>query len=151
MSKKIECLIDGSFHYEITTEYLRSLGWTKAKYLRTFPDATLKHKDSIKHKLTDKDREERRKRLTEKLKDPVFQANRKKAIQDYWNSVRSKTERIKKSERTKWQHTNTDLKEKVKEYFESEDFKNSQDRQNRINRFVENNPKKKLNAETRSE
>jgi ribosomal protein S13 len=117
LDEMVQCLVDGSWHFEISVKYLRSIGYTKARYLREFPNAKLKSKNAYEKDLSEEEIEHRREAMREKVADPTFQANRIAAIRAYWASIRSKNERKLRGKRTKWQHENTDIEDKLREAY----------------------------------
>ena len=113
----VVCLIDNSLHHEITSKVTRDRGMTLAEYKRTYPDAPLKAQNSYAYELTDADIENRKKSMSEKWKDPTWRQNRQAAIKAYFNSIYSKAERKARQKRTKWQHENTDIEQKLRESY----------------------------------
>lgn len=104
----ITCLLNGEQKKNITSSYLKKLGYTKDDYIKQFPGAPL-----ISNYL----KEIRSKNMTTlNTSNKHFQKKRKKAVRNFLNSDRSIEYRKKASEKAKKQHANG-LDEKVRGYF----------------------------------
>ena len=140
----ITCLVSGEQKRILQDRYLRKFGITKDEYYIKFPGAPVKSlaasESYRKSAISELGSSIRSKNLTKlNLTDSNFQVNRKAGIKEFLDSDESLEYRKSQSGNTKRQHKETNLEDKIREYFKSA-FLGSEDQQNRKLRASINNP-----------
>lgn len=135
----ITCLITGESKKSILNKYLKKYGYNRESYLLEFPEAPLiseKSRNNYKKSaLTEKGKRTRKNNMKNlNLNDAEFQKKRNQKFKEFLDSPRSEMYRKNASERAKKQHLETDLDEKVSNYFKTR-YKNSEDQRNRSERI----------------
>lgn len=140
---KITCLIDGSQHKSLA-KYLTMLGSSKSLYLKKFPDAPIisqKTRENYQRAANKPEAKKKRSETITKLNhsDSQFQEKRIKGFKKFLDSEKGSEYKKLASERTKKQHRETDLDDKIRNYFKTT-FVGSKDQKRRSNFMKENNP-----------
>lgn len=140
----ITCLVSGEQKRIIQDRYLQKFGYTRKTYIIKFPLAPLKSLAATEsyRKVANSAIGKIQRSTAMKnsnLNNEEFQKARKRSCKEFWNSERSKELRNNKAEKARIQHIETDLNDKVRNYF-STVYVGSIDQQERSIRATNNNP-----------